>query len=314
MTRPSRPTVPARRLAAILAAAVAGGAAPLPLAAQAPGTAPGMLVDTEWLAAHLDDPDVVVLHVTRGSDAGDERIPGARPLPLDALSWDGPTGVGSEIRPAAEIEAALEGVGVRDGQRIVIYGSNALGAVRAWMTLDVMGLGDRTSLLDGGFGAWREEGRPVAGSTAAWAPGSVTLRPRPDVVVDAEWILERLDAPRIALVDARPDDEYTGSDGGMGGMTNPGHIPGAHQLYWEELVESRDVYRLKDRDELRRLFEEAGAATGDTTVTYCMVGLRASMTYFVSRLLGYDSKFYDGSWHDWGARDDLPTVTGRDPG
>lgn len=292
-----------------LAVLLMGAAVASPVAAQAPG----MLVDTEWLAAHLDDPDVVVLHVTGRDPQGTPLIPGARPLPLAALAWDGDPPVGSELRPAADVEAALEEAGVRDGQRIVLYAANALGAARAWMTLDVMGLGDRTSLLDGGLGAWREEGRPVTATAGSWARGSVTLRPRTDVVVDADWVRARLDAPDLALVDARPDNEYTGADNGMGGRVNPGHIPGAHQLYWEELVESAGVYRLKDRAELEALFEGAGAALGRTTVSYCMVGLRASMTYFVSRLLGYDSKFYDGSWHDWGSRDDLPTVTGREP-
>ena len=95
-------------------------------------------------------------------------------------------------------------------------------------------------------------------------------------------------------------------------MANPGHIPGAHQLYWEEMVESREVPRLLEEERLEEMFRGAGADPGDTVVPYCMVGYRASMTYFVARMLGYETRFYDGSWRDWGTRD-LPFVSGSEP-
>ncbi|HEX5830085.1 MAG TPA: rhodanese-like domain-containing protein, partial [Gemmatimonadaceae bacterium] len=117
---------------------------------------------------------------------------------------------------------------------------------------------------------------------------------------------------RVALVDARPADEYTGADGGHDHML-AGHIPGARNLYWERLLVSRRDPRFRPIAELRRRFEESGAAPGDTVVSYCLIGMRASVTYFVSRLLGYETRFYDGSWDDWSRRG-LPAVKGSAPG
>lgn len=272
--------------------------------------APGMLVSPDWLADHLDDPHVVILDADSRRDRYDTgHIPGARFLDMGGLAWEGDPAVGTELRAPAEIAKALEEVGVREDQRVVVYGENPLLASRAWMTLDVMGLGERASLLDGGLGGWRRSGRPLSTDAPSVMPGSVTLHPRNDVLVDARWIHERLDDASVTLVDARPDEEYTGADGGMGGRLHAGHVPGAYSLYWEQLVESRDVPMLKDREELERLFRASGAAAGSTVVPYCLTGVRASFAYFVARMLGYDAKFYDGSWRDWGSRD-LPFVSG----
>ncbi|NNM07434.1 MAG: hypothetical protein HKO65_20250, partial [Gemmatimonadetes bacterium] len=116
-------------------------------------------------------------------------------------------------------------------------------------------------------------------------------------------ILVRLGHAGLSLVDARPDDEFSGADGGLGGRVNPGHIPGAKQLFWEDLVESRERPLFRPVGDLAGLFLAAGADPGDTVVTYCKVGLRASVNYMIARMLGYDALFFDGSWQDWGARD-----------
>ena len=282
------------------------------LAAPAGGQeTPGYLVSPDWVQANLDNPSVVILHVDgRPEGFSEGHLPGARFLDLDDLVWPGDPEVGTEMRTPAEIEEAFEAAGVSDGVRIVVYGANPLAAARAWMTLDVMGLGEQASFMDGGLGAWKEDGRPLSTGEAAPPPrGSLTLHPRDGVVVDSDWILARLDDPALTLIDARPDDEYTGADGGMNGRVHAGHIPGAFQIYWEELVESRPVHRAHPIEELRALFAASGAGEGSTVAVYCMVGLRASYMYLTARRLGYDVKFYDGSWLDWGSKD-LPFVGG----
>ncbi len=294
-------------LDSLAVALLAVAAARTPAAAQSP---PGMLVSTDWLEANLDNPSVVLLHVDARRDMyAQGHIPGARFLDLNGISWAGEPEVGTEMRTPAEVEATFEAAGVSDGQHIVVYGANPLAAARAWMTLDVMGLGDRASFLDGGLGAWQQEGRAVTTDEPTIAPGSLTLRPRGGVMVDAGWIHARLDDPSLTLIDARPDEEYTGADGGRGGRVHAGHIPGGYQIYWEKLVESRPIHRAHPLEELRQMFRGSGAADGSTVVVYCMVGLRASYSYLTARRLGYDVKFYDGSWMDWGSKD-LPFVSG----
>jgi thiosulfate/3-mercaptopyruvate sulfurtransferase len=276
----------------------------------------GVTVNAQWLEGHLDDANVVVLHADMRRSGYDEgHIPGARFLDMTRLVWDGDPAWGTEMTSPEQIEAALEDAGVRDGMHhIVVYAANPLFASRAFMTLEVMGLRGTVQMLDVGWGGWVDEGRATSTEEPSFAKGDLTLSPVQDILVDADWILERLDREDVALIDARPDDEYTGEDGGMGGMTKAGHIPGAVQMYWEELIDSRELPRMHERSRLAEMFEQAGAAEGDTVVAYCMVGWRASYNYMVARMLGYETKFYDGSWHDWGSRDGVPIAVGASPG
>ena len=203
---------------------------------------PGLLVSADWLSDHLADPQVVVLHADMQKsryEAG--HIPGARFLDMNQIVWEGDPAWGTEMRSLAEIDNALEMAGVSEGQHMVVYAPNPLFAARVFMTLEVMGLRGNVSMLDGGFGGWQEDGREISVESPTFNRGSISLVAQDDILVTADWIHQRLLDPGTALVDARPDDEYTGEDGGLGGTSNPGHIPGAAQMYWEELVVSRPL-------------------------------------------------------------------------
>jgi thiosulfate/3-mercaptopyruvate sulfurtransferase len=278
------------------------------LAAQEPP--PGPLVPGAWLERHLTDPGVLVLQIdSRRTGYDAEHIPGSRFIAQATILLD--SGPGAELPPPDSLDRVLEAAGVSDGVHIVITTQSVLAATRLWLTLDYLGYGDHTSILDGGIPRWKAEGRPLVADTPVARRGSFTPRPRPQLLADADWIAARLDDPHTVLIDARPDDEYTGADGGMGGSVHAGHIPGAAQLFSDELIRSRQTDpRFLPLDELRAKFEVAGAAPDRAVVAYCMIGMRASLVYFVGRMLGYDMHFYDGSWHDWGARD-LPFVGGN---
>jgi thiosulfate/3-mercaptopyruvate sulfurtransferase len=284
--------------------------------AQSTGRTIPMLVTAEWLAERLDEPDLVIVQVDQrrdGYDAG--HIPGARYLQYSLIAGT-VDGTPVELLPIESLQSALADVEVLDGRRVVLYGA-PLSAARAWMTLDYLGVSERVAMLDGGIEAWRAAGHPVSTEVTPitvqpGANSTLAVNPQPQRIISAETVLARRDDPRIALIDARPIAEYTGDDGGQNGRYLAGHIPGARHLHWEELIESTDDPRLLSVDDLRQLFEAAGAGEGKEVFVYCTVGMRASMAYFVSRMLGYETFLYDGSWADWSARE-MPIEAGPDP-
>ena len=182
-------------------------------------------------------------------------------------------------------------------------------ASRAFFTFDYLG-NVHASVLDGGLAKWKREGRPVTTEVAKVAKGSFAPKPRPDLVVDAAWIQPRLGKPGTALIDTRTDGEYLG-DGERHGMPSNGHLLGGQQLQWEQLFKNPDEGEFLDRASLAKLYA-ARVQPGDTVVTYCYVGYRASMTYLAARALGYPTRLYDGSYQDW-ARRNLPLVKGTSP-
>lgn len=272
--------------------------------APAPRLESNFLVSSAWLAAHLDEPGIVLLQVGPDRATYDQgHIPGARFLPVSAILTERDGNI-NELPPVAHLDSVFESVGISDDTRVIIYGP-PLAAARAFFTLDYLGHGDRAALLNGGLETWKAEGRPLSTGAPRVARASFTPRPQPERVVDAEWVRQHLGAPSVALLDARPAAQFNGAEEGPG-VPRPGHIPGAGNLFWEEMIISPQDPVLKDPETLRTLFREAGVKPGDTVVTYCRKGMQASFAYFVARYLGYETRMYDGSFMDWSRREELP--------
>ncbi|MFN0084478.1 MAG: sulfurtransferase [Blastocatellia bacterium] len=276
-----------------------------------------MLVSTDWLARNLNKPGVVVLHAAAERKSYDEgHVPGARFLSLREILTVR-NGVANELPPVADLRNVFERLGVGDQSRIVIYGENAgLTAARVYFTLDYLGHGDRAALLDGGLEKWRAEKREV--STQAVAPQSAAFTPRvrPQVraeasaVRDLSWIASNIEPSDVSLIDARPLKQYEGED--AGGLSRPGHIPGAASLYWMQHLAAPDNPVLKPARELQALFEAAGVKPGQRVLTYCRSGMQASHSYFTAKYLGYDVMMYDGSFGEWVTLDGAPVVKGKE--
>jgi thiosulfate/3-mercaptopyruvate sulfurtransferase len=265
-----------------------------------------LLVSTDWVAEHLEDPDVRLVHVAMLEMAPPEAfIPGASVL--DYHSIETSEGLAIELPSPQQLVSVFRASGVSNDKHVVLYGGGAAHiAARAFVTLEYLSH-PRVSVMDGGIQTWLNEGRPTVSEPTEATPGDFVPKINTDVLADAAWILERLDDPSIAVIDARPASQYAGrSNRGL----REGHIPGAGNIYFVELLESEDVPRLKPRHEAEALFAAAGAEPGDTIVSYCQIGMRASYNYLIARHLGYDVKFYDQSWQEWGADESLPARTG----
>ncbi|MBZ5536246.1 MAG: sulfurtransferase [Acidobacteriia bacterium] len=266
-----------------------------------------LLVSTTWLADHLKDPSLVLIQIgpKEGYEAG--HIAGARFLSLMDISTPSGKGLTLELPKVDELKSTLEGLGISNNSRIVLYyGTDWVSpTTRVFFTLDYLGLGDRTSILDGGLPVWRAEGHPVTKELPKVQQGSLTPHPRPSVVVDAAWVSSNLNNHSVAIIDARAPEYYSGTSAGK--IRRAGHIPGAMNVPYSSLLD--DSNKLKTPDELRAAFLAANIKPDSHIVSYCHIGQQATVVYFVARYLGYEPSLYDGSFEDWSARTELPVTT-----
>jgi thiosulfate/3-mercaptopyruvate sulfurtransferase len=295
----------ARRIAictALVATAVLAGASF--------STAPNMslLVSTDWLAKNLKNSSVVILVVDRTDSAYRAgHVPGARFVPY-ATFGQTVNGISLELPTPDSLQHLFESVGVSNASHVILTGRPLI-VTRAFYTLDYLGL-KNVSALDGGFTKWHHEGRAVENATPEITRGHITPAPRPEIVAKAPWVLDRIGKPGYSFVDTRTDSEYIGI-GARGGLKSTGHIDGARRLEWQTAFTDTNDFTPKSIAELSTLWRER-VVPGDTVVSYCYIGYRASGTYFISRLLGYPAKLYDGSYDEW-AQLKYPTVTEPTP-
>ncbi len=280
------------------------------------------LVTPEALAQEVEEGgDLVVLEVGMNARAFEEegRVAGARFLPWEAVALRR-DGLPNRIPPMESIASTLGALGVGEETRIVLYDRGAgLMAGRAWAVLDYVGLGHRARLLDGQLRGWEgAEGALETGPMPEPVEGPwPTLRPRIELLVEGDrladlvWARESQGAealPGLHLLDARPPAEHRGEEPGDE-VTRPGHIPGARNLPWRSTTGPDDAPFLLEADALLALFREAGVEAGDRVLTYCRTGGQAGHLHFVARMLGFEVRFYDGSFVEWSRTPERPVVS-----
>jgi thiosulfate/3-mercaptopyruvate sulfurtransferase len=238
-------------------------------------------VSPDWLAARLADENLVILHVGAAPDYEAGHIPGASLVELGRISVTSDPGLCVEVPPVEKLREELSRLGIGDQSQIVLYAGTASyqSMTRVFFTLDYIGAGDRASILDGGLALWWSEGRPLSKEATPAAPASLTIRPRPELVVDAEWIQDNTGEHSVIVLDARTPEFYTGAS--IGRMQRAGHIPVARNIPFTTIVEASGKFR--SREELERMFRDAGVEPSATVVAYCLlaykqqscIGLRA---------------------------------------
>src|SRR5687768_1019848 len=293
--------LPVVRLLPLLAALTVGGAMHLGDASAASveaqprrrGASDSLLLTPAQLRERLARRNVVVLHVGERADYDAGHIPGARYLPYESISTPRGDGLMLELPAVAKLDSLFESLGVSDSSRVVLYWTKGWYSptTRVFLTLDYLGLGDRTSILDGGLPAWRAAGGAVTTDVPARTRGSLTVIPRSELVVDAKAVRAAVNDGRTAIIDARDRRFFTGEAKGM--HEREGHVPGAKNLSFNTLLDDGGAF--KSRAAIGALLDAAGATAGTPAITYCHIGQQATVVYFAARLLGRDVRLYDGS-------------------
>jgi thiosulfate/3-mercaptopyruvate sulfurtransferase len=281
------------------------------------------LVETDWLAEHLDDPNVRVvdmrgyvrtvlrdnvqeaLYVGAPDEYAQEHIPGAVYVDWtqDIVDLDDP--VEAQIAPPDKFARAMGRLGIGNEHLVVVYDTHPASqfSTRLWWALRYYGHHNAV-VLNGGFPKWQREGHPLSSEIPAYPPATFTPEVQPVMRATAQDVLSVLKQPGTLLVDARDTAQYTGSV--ARGHGRPGHIPGAVNVPREELIASDGTFR--SNAELKRIFDRAQVKPEERVIAYCNGGVAATTVLFSLAMLGYPSLTnYDGSWNEWGRRDDLPT-------
>jgi thiosulfate/3-mercaptopyruvate sulfurtransferase len=270
-------------------------------------------VSTEWLAAHLGD--VVIIDgswhlptlVRSGRAEYDAaHIPGAVFFDIDAIAdTSNPL---PHMLPSPKVFAREVGVlGIDEKQPIVVYDTAGLSsAPRVWWTFKVMGAKD-VRILDGGLPKWRAEGRPVEATPVKRSERTFVTHFDPTVVVDLGEVRDGLAAGKFQVVDARPAARWRGEAPEPRSWVKTGRIPGSLNVPSTDLIADG---MLRDSEALRSAFASGGVDLAKPIVTSCGSGVNAAALSLALDVLGVkQTQLYDGSWTEWGARDDTPIAT-----
>jgi thiosulfate/3-mercaptopyruvate sulfurtransferase len=277
----------------------------------------GPFVTPEWLHQRLDAPDIVVVDgswylPTMNRDPEAEyrtaHIPGAVRFDIDSVK-DAASPLPHMLPSPEDFAAAVGAMGIGDGMKIVVYdGAGLASAPRVWWTFRVVGARD-VAIMQGGLPAWQQAGFPVEeGEPRPRARRTFTTRFNHGAVADLTDVRRALETGSAQVLDARPGDRFRGEAPEIRPGVRSGHMPGSLNLPSSELIERG---RLKDPEALLAALDRAGVDLSRPVITSCGSGVTAAILALALETLGRPAKaLYDGSWTEWGSREDLPLATG----
>lgn len=263
---------------------------------------PELIIEPQDLEAMLGDPDLLIVDVCSPQNWVRTHIPGAVHVNPGELVSGVPPATG-KLPEVERLQAMLSRIGYTPQKYIVVYDDEGGGwAGRFIWTLDVIGH-KQYSYLNGGLHAWYKENHPVDAEIADVQPTQVDIRLDNSVIAELDTVKAALGNPNVKIWDARSAEEYAGM---KSSSARAGHIPGAVNLDWLDIMDRTRNLRLLPLDALQQKLSKVGINPGNEIITHCQTHHRSGLTYLAAKALGYDVKAYHGSWGEWGNLYDTP--------
>jgi len=278
---------------------------------------PHTLVSTDWLDAHLKNPDLRLLDASwylPGSDRDAQaeyaagHIPGARFFDIDDIS-DHRSELPHMVPPVEKFMSRMRAMGVGDGHQVVVYdGSGLFSAARVWWLFRLMGKTD-VAVLDGGLPKWVDEGREMSDMAPMIRDRHMTVSRQNQMVRDVTQVARAAKLGDYTVLDARAPARLRGDAPEPREGLRAGHIPGSRNVFYQDLLNPNGT--MKDPAALGAVFAASGADLSKPVITTCGSGVTAAILSLALERIGKtDHSLYDGSWTEWGMYDDLPIATG----
>ncbi|MEP1095466.1 MAG: rhodanese-like domain-containing protein [Cyclobacteriaceae bacterium] len=266
------------------------------------------LVNAEWLQNRMEKENLVIFHIGREDAYNKEHIVGAVYMQPSEYTYEDDVRV-FDLPTDQELKSLFESKGVSNNKDVVIYTpKNWIPLVtRLYFTLDYLGHGHKTYILDGGLVAWKDSNGNISNEIPKLTKGNFDIEPNMNLLADKEEVLASIEDERVDIVDCRAQVYYTAIEATHG--ARKGRVPGAKTIPYTTLYQETDIgaYKFKTLDQISEIFEGQELKKDQSIVLYCHIGMQLTVVYTAAKLLGYKNvKMYDGSFREWGPDETLP--------